>query len=288
MEIDDHTNKEYKKIALDVFRAFVSICNINGLQYFCAFGTALGAVRDLGMIPWDDDVDVFMPRPDYEKFLLIFKEYHSEKYELITPRNNKSYYLLYAKMCDKNTTLLESEDSSCVVGVFIDIFPLDGLSDNRKKQLGRIKNLKLLFYSSAIRPTFKKFINLLSERKFLLLICVYSRITYLLKTIIVKILHNKCLEYDYNNAETVACFVDCIGLLETYPKAWFESYIQVPFEDFTVRLPKGFDNYLKFTYGNYMVPPPINERYSQHDKAYLNLNERLCMSEIAAFNKHLL
>lgn len=281
MEIDDNTIKEYKKIVLDIFKAFVTICNENDLRYYCAFGTVLGAIRHHGMIPWDDDVDVFMPRPDYERFLLIFKEIKSEKYELITPRNNKLYYLLYTKLCNKNTTLLESVDSSYVLGVFIDVFPLDGLSVNKEIQLQKIKKLKLLFYSGVIRPTFKKFKSLLYERKFLLLFFVYSRITYFLNPLIIKILHNSCVKCKYNSSGTIACFMDCIDLLEVYPKEWFEDYLEVPFEDFIVRIPKGYDDYLKYSYGDYMVLPPISERSLQHDKIYLNLNKRLSMSEIA-------
>jgi phosphorylcholine metabolism protein LicD len=144
---------QYKKIVVDVFEQFIHFCEQNNLRYYCAYGTALGAVRHQGMIPWDDDIDVYMPRPDYEKFIETYPQQDSKHYEIITPRYNKNYYLAFTKMCNKTTTLLEDEEHLFVIGAFIDIFPLDALCANQQSQIDKANRLLLLFKSSVIRPS---------------------------------------------------------------------------------------------------------------------------------------
>lgn len=122
--------KEYKDVQrhlLPVFRAFVDFCNRNQLTYYAAYGTVIGAVRHKGFIPWDDDIDVWMPRRDYERFLSLRDKLISTHYEIIDIED-KGYYLYFAKFCDRRSTIIEREGQS-IMGLYIDVFPLDYYDD---------------------------------------------------------------------------------------------------------------------------------------------------------------
>ena len=109
MVITPEIKPKWNAIITDILRAFVEICNEHGLHYFCVGGTAIGAVRHGGMIPWDDDIDVCMPRPDYERFVEVFNAMDSPDYELVTPYSQDNYPLPSMKLCNKKTTLMEDE-----------------------------------------------------------------------------------------------------------------------------------------------------------------------------------
>ena len=131
---------EIKKIELDILRAFRSFCEKNSLRYFLAYGTLLGAVRHGGFIPWDDDIDVAMPRTDYERFL---KEFRDERYE-VYDLSKKGYFYPFAKLCDTTTVLIEEMSVKNSIGVYIDIFPMDGIADNDQSQHSKAKRLMKL------------------------------------------------------------------------------------------------------------------------------------------------
>jgi len=118
---------------IKIFAFFKQICQENSLRWYGCAGTALGAVRHHGMIPWDDDVDVAMPRPDYEKFIKICEKTDLGEFELVNPVTDKGYYYPFLKLCDKHSTIWEYRDAPFVFGVFMDIFPIDGASDNKEE-----------------------------------------------------------------------------------------------------------------------------------------------------------
>ena len=128
MDIKD-IKKEWNAKILDILKALTRICEDHGLTFYCCAGTAIGAVRHHGIIPWDDDIDVIMPRPDYDRLLEIAKKEDFGKYELVTPYDNEAYPLYFSKLSDKTTTLVEERERPCVIGLFVDIFPLDATDD---------------------------------------------------------------------------------------------------------------------------------------------------------------
>lgn len=103
--------KEWNAAILDILKTFISICHTHNLRYYCCAGTAIGAVRHHGMIPWDDDIDVIMPRPDYDRFLEIARHEDFGNYEVVTPYNNERYPLYFSKLVNKNTTLIEEKSA---------------------------------------------------------------------------------------------------------------------------------------------------------------------------------
>lgn len=134
--------KEWNATILDILKAFIDICNKYHLRYYCCAGTAIGAARHHGMIPWDDDIDVLMPRPDYDRLLEIAKHEDFGKYEVVTPYNNESYPLYFSKLVNRETTLIEEKERPCIIGLYVDIFPLDATDDDLKRQRLCIANIQ--------------------------------------------------------------------------------------------------------------------------------------------------
>ena len=116
--------KDVQEISYEILKEFKDFCNTNGLRYYLAYGTLIGAIRHKGFIPWDDDIDVFMPRPDYEKLLQLYTD--NANYQLYSPRKQKNYYCCYMKLVDANTYHFMPDGSVCQRGIDIDIFALDG------------------------------------------------------------------------------------------------------------------------------------------------------------------
>lgn len=128
--------QELKSIELDIMKKIHSFCADNDIRYCLTFGTLLGAVRHKGFIPWDDDIDIFMPRPDYEKFLANFRLYGEKHHLYIASSRTKHYFArTFLQVCDDRTTLIEPwSKEKRPRGVFVDVWPLDGLPDNRIKR----------------------------------------------------------------------------------------------------------------------------------------------------------
>ncbi|UIR56009.1 LicD family protein [Sphingobacterium sp. SRCM116780] len=280
VKITPDIRKAYNEKLIKAFAAFIAICEQNNLQYFCCGGTAIGAVRHQGMIPWDDDVDVFMPRPDYNKFIKFFKDNSIESYRLILPESDENYYLPYAKMSDCNTTLIEKEEILCNVGIFIDIFPLDGApthSENIESQLTKFRREanKLMILPKSTFNNWKSGFKMI--RSFYLRTALNEFLLSLNKTNkrrkVLEHIHAILETYAYEKSEIIGNYGGMWGKKEFAPKKWFDGYVEFPFEGLTVRLPKEYHLLLTQIYGNYMELPPVEKRVTHHHLAYLNLNE---------------
>ena len=285
-EVTPELKPRWNDIIHDVLREFISICNDNQLVYFCCGGTAIGAIRHQGMIPWDDDVDVFMPRPDYDKFIKIAGSHLSPNYELVTPYTYKDYPLYFAKLCNRHTTLMEENDTPCIYGLYIDIFPIDGAPDDMdlarlmEKEFRKTKNR---LEAISTHNTFGEYISLLAKPK------EWGRFAgktfgYFFRSFYRKYLLRKmndiCYKYDYSESEIVAVYCGSYGPKEVFPKSWIDGTVTFNYEGMDVNLPIGYDNYLRQYYGDYMQLPPKEKRISHHMKAYFNLDERLSDVEV--------
>lgn len=272
---------------IDVFRAFIKICEEHDLQYFCHGSTAIGVVRHQGMIPWDDDIDVLMPRPDYEKFLSLFSQLDQHEYELMIPGQSPSYYLPFTKMCDRNTTLLEFEHIPCVFGAFVDIFPLDGAASDRNERAAdwllfrRIAN-KLMILPKSTKENFVWLFKRLSKFQLRTALneisCAFNKEEKYKK--INRELRHIMTRHEYSQADYVGSYGSQFGVKAFWPKMWFDSSTMMSFEGMEVRVPSGYDKLLTQVYGNYMQLPPEDKRVSGHHVAYLNLDERKTLDEV--------
>ena len=144
----DYSESLYKEKLLKTMKEFTDVCRRNDIEYIGAYGTVLGAVRHKGLIPWDDDIDVFMTRENYEKFLRLKKSLAGSGYEIVD-LDDKGYYLPFAKFCDTNTTIWEVESLPFVFGIFIDVFPLDFVEED-DRECEKLRNAYMALFRRYI------------------------------------------------------------------------------------------------------------------------------------------
>lgn len=281
------SSQQYKELILDVFKTFIEICAQHNLRYFCCGGTAIGAIRHQGMIPWDDDIDVLMPRPDYERFIAISTQMSMEKYEIVTAEIEDTYYLPFAKLCNKHTSLVEYVDIPSVFGAYIDIFPLDSTAPSgveRGKLLQKFRRAanKLLVIPKAstdnLRSGLKHLLNFRLRTAFNEFFYAFNK-RNARKNILNEI--EMILQYyPFDSSEFVGNYGGMWGIKEFGPKEWFDDFVVSEFEGFQVRIPKGYHALLTQMYGDYMQLPPKDKRVTHHHTTYLNLSERKDIKDI--------
>lgn len=282
MKLSPEEVKRYKRIICEIAKRFDAFCNEHNLRYFAIGGTAIGALRHKGLIPWDDDIDFVMPRPDYERFLNL-SEKLEPKYQVFTHRNNPKYHLTMAKMCDMETSYVASFRQHIVTGAFIDIFPMDGCPGETKgaREDFFYRYMKLRHRGEAIA-------NWYSLRDFFG--CIYRKdftgVKNQLRSHWYHILRkkndifSKCDEIlmanPFDASEYVAYFGTWRKANIISPKKWFDDFYYAPFEGFQVRMAVGSHEYLTQSYGDYMTPPPPEViKVDDHGFDYMNLNEHV-------------
>lgn len=263
---------------LEILKNFIKCCDEMQLNYFIGFGTLLGAIRHGGFIPWDDDIDVCMPREDYDIFVEKGMNFLPEKYFIQTIETDPLYALNFGKLRDSNTTLIERHvlDISINHGVFIDIFPLDGYIKGKNRMIDlRVKETPIFeepdknSFSNAISGFNKKFVYKLGET-----------IPNKLKTDISKLAVPKD-NPKYSDCEYVACLVDSFSITPI-KKEIFGKGTKIKFENLEVNAPEKYDEYLRILYGDYMKLPPEDQRENHHnfhfadvDKSFREFQEKL-------------
>ena len=265
---------------LDILKAFMQICDKHGLRYYCCAGTAIGAVRHHGIIPWDDDIDVIMPRPDYDRLLEIAKREDFGKYEIISPYSDPTYPLYFSKLSDRTTTLIEERERPCVIGLFVDIFPLDATDDDidEAKRL-KDKYTKIINRLNAVSThnTFGEYMHLLTDPKewgrFAIKTLAFFCRTTIRRRLIAQ-MDEISHRYDYDQARNVQVYTGSYGYKEVFPKEWLGDGKMFPFEDTEVPLPQEYDKYLRQFFGDYMQLPPVEQRVEKHHRAYVNLDRK--------------
>ncbi|MCR5692145.1 MAG: LicD family protein [Eubacterium sp.] len=259
-------------VNLKMAKAFWDFCRQNGLiAYFCG-GGCIGAIRHGGFIPWDDDLDFFMPREDYEYFVAHWNECrHAADYVISTQSKDQVDYNLFATLRDKRTTYIKpyQKDLDIVHGVQLDVIPIDGYPDSkfqRKKQV-----VWALIYSLFCAQTVPE---------------NHGGLMALGSRVLLGIFRGKKIRYKiWSTAKrhmTKYAIKDCQGITELcsgpgymknwYDKKWFANYIEVDFEDAKMPLPVGYDEYLKTAFGDYMELPPKDKQVAHHDCIYLDFD----------------
>lgn len=248
------TIEEMKQVELEIMDEFDRICREHNLVYCIAYGTLLGAVRHKGFIPWDDDMDVIMPREDYETLLEHFNEWRSsDKYELDCYRNGKSFYT-FAKIIDTTTIVYENfVRKELSTGIWLDIFPLDRVSMDNKEIISRINRLDMIRNLIVADPNNGSNAAIKAAKK---LICpILSKFD--VQKYCEKI-DKLCLESNKLGVETVGCLITS-DVPPLYPISIFET-IDMPFEDRIYKAPKDYEEFLSIAYGDWKTPPPENCR----------------------------
>lgn len=261
--MDNDILKKLHKEQVKILNIIHRICIENDLQYFLIGGTLLGAVRHKGFIPWDDDLDIAMPREDYNKFINIAKKIKNDKYILDYSKRNKRYWLPFIKIRNKYTIYEEEAQKDYLgnKGIWVDIFPLDnGLKD---KQILIKKQLKIKKINSALQ--IKNLRKIKKEDS------IKKKVQIsLIKLIPNRILHNyinKIMSFNNKNeSDYYVNFGSQYGVeKQTHLKSAYIPSRDIEFEGGKYKAPNDYDYVLKKIYGNdYMELPPIEKRITHN------------------------
>lgn len=281
MSLEDR--KKYNAKLIGILKKIMEICEENDIRWFVGYGGCIGAIRHKGCIPWDDDLDVCMPRPDYDRFIEICKKTDLGNYELASINETSGYFEYFVRFFDKNSTILFAQWHTHVSGIYIDIFPLDGAADGNiyRNYKHFILWQKFLRHSHCGFPKSKlwKLLKAGKLRSFLMSVFT-SPFRKPLQEISVKKVERIVRKYSYEDSEFCTFYYDVYGMKHVIPKKWVEETIFVPFEDVQVRIPKYYHEYLTHLYGDYMTPPPIEKRDDRHVFAFLDMDKRYTLDEI--------
>ena len=256
---------------LEIYEILLNFCNKHNLKIFFCGGCLIGTLRNKGFIPWDDDIDVFMPRDDYEKLKELWPKENNKDYELVIPSKDNYTKNQFITFNDNNTTFIKSYETDLDMnhGIRIDILPLDGCPTSRFKR--RIQKMWALLYSlyitQLVPENHGKVVSL--GGKILLYIIPIKK----LRWSIVKLAEKKMTKYRIKDSKYITEL--CAGpkyMQNEYKKEWFDKVIYKEFEGKEMPIPIGYDSYLRMAFGDYMKLPPKEKQIPEHDVVYCDLN----------------
>ncbi|MDE5990880.1 MAG: LicD family protein, partial [Clostridia bacterium] len=242
------------------------LCDENGLTLYMSGGTLLGAVRHKGFIPWDDDIDVYLARPDYDKLIEIFRQNGNDgKFKLLSHELDDNYLYTFAKLIDTDTLLIEAGgDAGTEMGLFVDVFPIDGLGSDIKtaKKHMRKCNKYITLNLSLLVKSWRKNVSFFKN-------FAIACLRVLAKMYGANKLHKKLYalvrSLPYEESKYVGEIIDEIGDKRIMLKSeMYEEYELLDFEYTKFKAPKNWDKWLTQFYGDYMQLPPVEKQVLTH------------------------
>ncbi|MBR2870270.1 MAG: LicD family protein [Clostridia bacterium] len=250
-----------KKIETELLKQFIQVCDKLNLRYYIMYGTLIGAIRHKGFIPWDDDIDVGMPREDYELFVKKAQSLLPENVFVQTIDTEPNHPFAFCKLRDNNTAFIEDilQKHKINHGVWVDVFPLDNYPEDpkvykkvhkKRKFYKRVIESKYCICAKSLTVRLKKLLKKLT-------FCLFSakkavkRLDELFKA------QPKSHHYVNHSASW--------GPKEALPVEWFGNGVLVDFEGLKVNAPEKYHELLTKAYGDYMTPPPEDKRGSFHN-----------------------
>lgn len=259
------TTREVQLVILDILKDVHEFCVNNHIRYSLSGGTLLGAIRHNGFIPWDDDADIQIPRPDYNRFIRQYKSQRGFKLFCHELGNSGKNRISHTMVCDMEKTIVDKSQlpwTDIELGIRIDVIPVDGAPSSFKKMK---RHMLMLKFWRAICSTGRVKDAPLSSISFKK---TYSKkATFLIKKLFGFIYGDWCIKkydncakkYDYESSDYF-CAGTHYGMGEWQPKKNMEAFILHQFEDSEFYIMTGYDQNLKSLYGDYMTLPPINKR----------------------------
>lgn len=265
-----------KKIELNLLQEFIGVCSKLNLKYYVLGGTMLGTVRHHGFIPWDDDIDVALPREDYVIFCKKCQKFLPNHIFLQTRDTDPEYIAGFAKLRDSNTTFIETsiKDRNINHGIYIDVFPLDRYPDNALKQ--KMFSLKHHLIKLRLRKEYtldKRVQDSFIKRLAIAVLYPFAFMCY-------PTVDSACnaREHLFSLAagkKYLANYNGAWGKREIVPAEWYADGCELTFEGIKVVVPAQYEKWLTQVYGDFMTPPPIEKQVTHHfctvidpDKSY--------------------
>lgn len=262
MEYSTISLRDIQKLEINILKEFDAFCQKEKLTYYIAYGSLIGTIRHHGFIPWDDDVDIVMPREDYEKLIDRYEKI-TDRYVLFSMYNKEHWPYAYAKCVDMNTEMEEATYKSGKLGVYMDIFPLDGVPEDSVRRMLHLQYVNFLHY---LLITVQK--NNLVGRTFFR--GMVKRMLYPVASLIgmdrlIGIIDKRIKKYKYADSKYVAQLTNNMYIKgETMRKECYGKPIIRNFEGLKVKVPRHYDHVLRRIYGDYMQLPPEEERVTHH------------------------
>lgn len=266
-EYDAYTLKAVQEIELEMLECFLEICEKHDLTYFAFAGTGIGALRHGGFIPWDDDIDINMPRKDFEKFVEIAKRDYGDRYYFLNATTDEHYPLMTTRWCKKGTVFWEEslKGVPCKFGIFLDLYPMDEVSDDPKKL--RRQAMPAWFWSKIMILREVPYPVLPFQgmtKKVIHGICACVHV--LLKTFHVS--HNwlygrcmaACTKYNGVGTDTLGYLCSSQPYEDVLKKSQAYPLKKLKFEHLELNFPNKIEEMLTATYGDYMKLPPAEKR----------------------------
>ena len=265
-ENDNSSLRQLQLVVLENMRLFSEICDKHQLRYYLVGGSMLGAIRHHGFIPWDDDMDVGMPRPDYEKLLLIASDELPEGYSFLNYKQNKQYKRYFSRVVNDKVKIINASNTNKIEeNAWLDIFPLDGMPDGilkRKIHFWYMTVIRFFYHASC----FNELVNLYRPGRawYLRAAIKFISITHIgchmdTKKLMSK-LEKELMKYPYDNAKYMVSFFGAYMEKEIVDKTLLGKGRKYQFETLMLNGPEKYDEFLTHFYGDYMRPPEDSEK----------------------------
>lgn len=264
---------DFQTELLTILHEFIRICEKYHLRWWASGGTCIGSLRHNGFVPWDDDLDIAMPRPDYEILWSLRDEINKDSRFIITrTEKNKNYHHRVMQMVDLQTTFIHSRsvDEDLEHGVYIDIIPMDACAPDKFRYFIQVLNAMVFsVYNIQCLPEYNngKIVGKMTDIGLKLIKNQNMRYR------IWKHCEKQMMKYNWDEAKQIAHLsCDTKSMFHPYDASWFSSVKKHKFEDIEINLPIGAEKYLTQYYGDFMQFPPEENRHPVHNTKLIDLN----------------
>lgn len=255
---------ELRSIQMAILDSIHEFCNRNGIKYSLCGGTLIGAVRHKGYIPWDDDIDIYMMRAEYERFLSLYNKEQEEKqsqFRLLSPEISSHYLYSFGKVVDTRTLMQEDETEGYQIGVFVDVFPIDYCKESDKARSRQFKLMNILYKMRRAKKSYRNFMNsAVSYYCYRYFPLPVKAVEWLEEKFVFLRKPTKLVSNMHNNK---------MPITQVYDANFMEKLIDLEFEGKHYKAMEDYDTYLRRTYKfHYMTLPPEDQRIHHHFKAW--------------------